>query len=269
MLAFFAAVLESHDASMKKPTNRWKIALGQIAVTMGDKRANTAAVLEMLDEAARKRCDVVVFPECCLAGWLSPAARDCAENIPGPFTRRLAAAARRHRLTIVIGMEERCRDGQLFNAAVLIDPTGTIRLHHRKINELEMALSLYATGTSLNVATVEGRKVALSICADSWRPEVTDALWLMEARVIFSPSAWAVDPGGEATNLNWIKETYRHRIGVRDLWIVAPNGAAAVSQGPWRGRVLQGNSLVIGPGGYPLLVGPTGQAALLCCELPV
>jgi len=235
---------------------------------MGNKRANVAAVLAMLDEAVRERCNVVVFPECCLAGWLSPAAHDCAEPIPGPFTRRLSASARRHHISIVIGLEERTRHEGLFNSAILIHPSGSIRLHHRKINELEIALTIYSKGTSLAVAELEGRKVALNICADSWRPEVTDALWLMGARVIFSPSAWAVESGGESTNLNWIKETYRQRAAGRDLHIIAPNAVGAVTEGPWEGRVLQGNSLVIGPGGDPLLVGPTNEAALVCYELP-
>src|SRR5215203_2717074 len=149
---------------MKKSKAGWKIALAQVAVTMGNKRANVAAVLDMLTEAAGKRCDVVVFPECCLAGWLSPAARDCAEPIPGPFTRRLSALARGHDITVVIGMEERAKDGRIYTAGILIDRTGAIRLHHRKINELEIATSVYSMGTSLNVTTMEDRKVALSIC---------------------------------------------------------------------------------------------------------
>jgi predicted amidohydrolase len=170
---------------------------------------------------------------------------------------------------VVIGMEERAKEGRIYNAAILIDRTGAIRLHHRKINELEIATSVYSTGTSLNVSTMEDCPVALSICADSWRPEVTDALWLMGARLIFSPSAWAVEPGGESTNLNWIKETYRQRLAGRNLFLVAPNGVGAIEEGVWKGRVLQGNSLVIGPGGEPLLVGPTGEPALLCCEVPI
>ena len=253
---------------MSTKTKRPKIALGQVAITMGDKRANLRAVLQMIDEAAAKRCDVVVFPECCLAGWMSPEASVSAEPIPGPFSRRLSSLAKERRISIVIGIEERSREGQIHNAAILIDLAGQVKLHHRKINELEIAHPIYTRGTSLSVSNLGGRQVGLSICADSWRPEITDALYLMGARVIFSPSAWAVEAGGESTNINWIKETYRQRIGERDLFIVAPNGVGAVTDGPWKGRMLQGNSLVMGPGGETLLYGPTGEPALLCCVLP-
>jgi predicted amidohydrolase len=44
---------------------------------------------------------------------------------------------------------------------------------------------------------------------------------------------------------------------------VAANGVGPVTQGPWKGRVLQGNSLVVGPDGRKLLEGPTHQPALL------
>jgi len=40
-----------------------------------------------------------------------------------------------------------------------------------------------------------------------------------------------------------------------------------VTEGPWKGRVLQGNSLVTGPGGTPLLTGPTNEPALLTVTL--
>lgn len=253
---------------MRTPRQSWKIGLAQMAITMGDKRANVATVLEMLGEAVRQQCEVVVFPECCFAGWLSPAAGESAEPIPGPFTQHLSTFARENHISIAIGLEERTHSDELFNAAVLIDSSGEIRLHHRKVNELEIARTVYSTGTSLVVTELEGRGVAMSICADSWRPEITDALWLMGARVIFSPSAWAVEPGGESTNLNWIKETYRQRVAGRDLFIVAPNAVGAVTEGPWKGRRLQGNSLIVGPRGEPLIVGPTNESALLCYELP-
>lgn len=241
---------------------RLKVGIGQVPVTMGDKCRNVRAILEFVERAAAERCDLVVLPECSLAGWLSPAAPRAAEAIPGPLTRKLAGLARRHRLSIVAGIEER-EDGKLYNSAVLLDRTGELRLRHRKIDELELGLAMYARGASLAAVELEGRTVALNICADSWGPQVTDALYLMGARLILSPCAWAVEPGGEATNIAWITETYRHRTRGRDLTVVAANGVGPVTQGPWKGRVLQGNSLVVGPDGRKLLEGPTHQPALL------
>ena len=243
-----------------------KVAIAQVPVVMGDKQANVATLLRALDAAGRKRCGVALFPECSLAGWLSPAARTAAETMPGPLTEEIGRRARTHRMAVVLGLEERDGD-RIYNSAVLIGRDGRLLARHRKIDELEIGLKVYSRGTSLGVTDFEKRKVAVDICADSWRPEITDALALMGATLIFSPSAWAVEPGGEATNIAWIRETYRARTKGRDLTIVAANGVGPVTQGPWKGRVLQGNSLVTGPDGKALLTGPTNRAALLTISI--
>lgn len=245
-----------------------KVGLGQVRVEMGDKDANVQELFRAVDEAAKAGCDLLVLPECSLAGWLSPSARKVAEPIPGPLIQRFIAAARKHKMAIVAGLEE--RDGtRVYNSAVLIDRHGEILARHRKINELEIGLEVYSKGASLNVFPFEGRTAALDICADSWTPVITDALYDMGARVIFSPCAWAVEPGGESTNIAWIRETYRQRATGRELYIVSTNGVGTVTEGPWKGRVLQGNSLVTGPNGEALLKGPTNEPSLLTVRLPV
>ena len=106
--------------------------------------------------AAKSACDLLVLPECSLAGWLSPSARKVAEQIPGPLIQRFVAAARKHKMAIVPGLEE--RDGtRVYNSAVFIDRHGEILARHRKINELEIGLEVYSKGASLNVFAFEGR----------------------------------------------------------------------------------------------------------------
>jgi predicted amidohydrolase len=237
-----------------------KIGIGQVPVVMGDPRANAAALLGAVALAGRERCDAVVLPECGLAGWLSPTAARAAEPVPGPFTRHLAALARRWKLLVAAGLEERA-ERRIYNSAVLIAPDGRLLLHHRKINELDLGLRTYARGDRLGVAELDGVRIGLNICADSWSPEVVDALALMGARLILSPCAWAVEPGGEKTNLSWISECYRRRLAGRRLSLVAANGVGPVTQGPWKGRVLQGNSLAWGPGGRRRALLPENRPA--------
>src|SRR5688572_17591621 len=127
------------------PPPMLKVGIAQPPVVMGDKKANVAALLAAVDQAGRARCDAVVLPECGFAGWLSTSSRKAAEPIPGPFTRTLSGLARRWKMSIAAGLEERA-DGKLYNSAVLIDAAGRLRLHHRKINELELGLRTYARG---------------------------------------------------------------------------------------------------------------------------
>ncbi len=245
-----------------------RVALGQISIAMGDKTANIRAMEQAVESAAAAQCDLIVLPECALAGWLSPAASSEAEPIPGAVTKSLGHLARRYHLAIVAGIEEREGD-TLYNSAVLIDRGGSIVLKHRKINELPVGLQIYSRGRSLHVVDLEGLTVGIDICADSWTPHLVESLYLMGAQIVVSPCAWAIEPGGEAANVEWISQIYRSHTLEKSLYLVAANGVGPVTEGPWKGKVLQGDSLVFGPHGQKVLQGPTNRADLLLCELDV
>ncbi len=234
---------------------------------MGKKRRNIASLLKCVGEAAAASCDVVVLPECFLAGWTSPAGKKAAETVPGPLTRSLSSLAKRNRMAVVVGMEER-DGGKVYNSAVFIGKDGRILRTHRKINELDIGLKVYSRGESLGVFDFEGIKTGLDICADSWGPEITDTLYRMGARLIFSPSAWAVALGKEQPNIDWIANTYRERTKDKDLIIVTADSVGKVTQGPWKGRILQGESLVTHRG-KTLLMGPRSRESLLTYEFTI
>jgi predicted amidohydrolase len=122
----------------------YRVGLAQILVEGGRPDANLCRAEGAIGRAAAEGCRLVVLPECLDLGWTDPSARDLARPIPGPHSGRLARAAEQHRIYVAAGLVERAGD-RLFNAAVLIDPEGRIRLHHRKINELDIALDLRAS----------------------------------------------------------------------------------------------------------------------------
>lgn len=235
---------------------------------MGDKAANVRALHAAITAAADEDADVVVLPECSLVGWLDPNARSAAEPIDGPTVSALAQLAAARGVALVCGIEE-ARDGHTFNAAVLIDAQGTLLLTHRKVNELDVAAATYARGDSLAITSLHGIPVAVTICADSWIACITDVVHLMGARVVFSPSAWAADVGSEAANAAWIEQRYRERVGDRDLYLIGVNGVGPVTRGPWAGKVLHGDSLVMGPGGRVLASGRRGAPDLVIVDLPL
>ena len=243
-----------------------RIALAQIALEMGNVTENRRAIFGALQAAARGGADLVVFPECSLAGWLASNAAAAAQPVSGPFLSALRRAAVKLRLHIAVGFEERA-GGAIYNSALLISNRGDRLLRHRKIHELELAHSLYSRGKSLSVASLGNTGCALAICADNWTPDLGRALISMGARLILSPCAWAVEPGREARNLRWIQARYRALLKNSEAFVVAVNCVGAVTEGPWRGKIFQGDSLVAGPGGKILFQGPRRQPGVFFFDL--
>jgi len=243
----------------------FRLGMAQILVEGGQPDANLARAVERIGQAAAEGCRLVVLPECLDLGWTHPSARELAQPIPGAYYERLAAAARRHRLYVAAGLVERAGDRR-YNAAVLIGPDGRLLLRHRKINELDIALDLYAIGDRLGVVETELGTLGLTICADNFPTALAagHVLARMGAQVILSPSAWAVDadhdnrvePYGDL----W-RGAYRHLTTLYDLTVIGVSNVGWLTAGPWQGRKCIGCSLAMGPGGTILAEAPYGEAA--------
>ncbi|MCE9533592.1 MAG: carbon-nitrogen hydrolase family protein [Planctomycetes bacterium] len=202
---------------------------------------------------AAEGCQLVVLPECLDLGWTDPSARDFAQPIPGINSDRLAQAARQHGVYVAAGLVERSGE-RLFNSAILIDPNGQIRLHYRKINELDIGLDLYSVGDRLGVVETELGTIGLNICADNIGNSLAigHVLAGMGAQIIVSPCAWAVDADHdnkiEPYGKLW-RDAYTELTRLYDLTILGVSNVGWINCGPWKGRKCIGCSLVMGPGG--------------------
>jgi predicted amidohydrolase len=155
---------------------------------------------------------------------------------------------------------------QIFNAAILVAPNGELLLHHRKLNELEIAHEHYAQGDRLAVARTPLATFGLMICADAFAPRqiVSRTLGLMGADVILSPCAWAVpadhnqsvEPYGQL----WL-DNYQPVAREFRLWIAGASNVGPLTAGPWTGRNCIGCSLVVGPNGDIAATGSYGPEA--------
>jgi predicted amidohydrolase len=147
-------------------------------------------------------------------------------------------------------------------------------LHHRKVNELDIALDLYAVGDRLGVVETELGTLGLAICADNFGTSlaVGHVLARMGAQVILSPSAWAVDavhdnardPYGKL----WL-DSYTELARLYDVSVVGVSNVGPMTGGPWAGRKCIGCSLAVGPGGGVLARGPYGERAeaVVCVDI--
>ncbi|NMC08617.1 MAG: carbon-nitrogen hydrolase family protein [Candidatus Lokiarchaeota archaeon] len=241
------------------------ICMAQILVEGGNVDANMARAKARIVEAAKANASIVVLPECMDLGWTFEDAPRLARPIPGERSDMLAAWAKEHRIHVVAGLTERDGD-RIYNSAILIDDKGELLLKHRKINELDIAHHLYALGDRMGVADTRFGKIGIDICADNFPSSLVlgHALARMGARIILSPSAWAVDANHDNKRHPYggmWKRVYSTLAKLYDLYVIGVSNVGWITSGPWKGKKCIGNSIAVGPGGKLLAHGPHGVDA--------
>ena len=243
--------------------SQYKLAMIQMKVEGGALEDNLARAAERISEAAAEGAKIVLLPEMMDLGWTHPSSKEWAYAIPdGKTCRFLREQARRYRIYVCAGIAEN-DDGKVYNAAVLINPSGRVILKHRKLNELDIAHDLYAQGDRLNVAHTTLGTIGLHICADASAAgnTLSKSLGYMGADIILSPSSWAVPPGfdNDSTPYGepWVS-AYKEVSTLFDLWIVGVSNVGTISEGPWKGWDCIGNSIAYGPGGTQAKMAPHG-----------
>src|SRR5262249_21447602 len=102
---------------------------------------------------------------------------DNAVVVPGPVTEAVAAAARRHGMVVVLGVNERDH-GSLYNAQLIFDADGRLVLNRRKITPTFHERMIWGQGDGAGLQVVEtavGRIGALA-CWEHYNPLARYAL---------------------------------------------------------------------------------------------
>ena len=168
-----------------------KIGYVQFAPVLGDLQATLSLLDGLRDRFAK--ADLVVLPELCNSGYAftsTSQARELAEDAEdGPFVRYLTKLALARGQHIVAGLDELDpHDGQLYNSAVLVGPSGLVgkyRKLHLFLNEKD---HFQPGNLGLPVFDLGDYKLGMLICFDWTVPEVWRILALRGADVICHPS---------------------------------------------------------------------------------
>lgn len=178
------------------------VAAVQAAPIYQNLERSLARALELIAEAARRRAQLVVFPEAWLPGY--PAWLDVCRDVsvfdnqvvkrlfaqlveqsvvvPGPITDTLGNAAREHNLTLVIGVNERVIEGPgrgtLYNTVLTFGPSGELLNRHRKLVPTfnERLIWGPGDGSSLQVVNTPAGRIGSLICWEHWMPLVRQTL---------------------------------------------------------------------------------------------
>ncbi len=226
-----------------------RIALGQLN-SRDDVEANFKVMEELLTEAAARKAELMVFPEC--SSTLSTlGASDKAESLEGPIINRFRNLAVKYAMDIHNGsfIEKDPETGAFYNTSVYIDSSGDIKAVYRKIHLFDVVLDKHRTYRESASYTAGSKVVGVhsplgdfgfTICYDLRFPELFRRLALAGARLIFLPAAFTLFTGKD----HW-EALIRARAIENQVFIAAPG---QFGERPGK-KMSFGNSMVVDPWG--------------------
>jgi nitrilase len=258
-----------------------KIAVVQESPVLLDRHKTMRMAVALTEQAASNGAELVVFPEAFIAGYpawiwrlrpggdwgtsetlharLLESSVDLAANDLAP----LCAAAKKHHVTIVCGLNE--RDGTLsrttlYNSVVVIGADGAILNRHRKLmpTNPERMVWGFGDGSGLRVVDTPVGRVGTLLCWENYMPLARYALYAQGVEVYVAPTYDCGDA--------WIG-TMQHIAREGRCWVVSSGVALAHGDIPldlpekealyphtetW---INAGDSVVVAPGGE-LVAGP-------------
>ncbi len=183
-----------------------RVAAIQATPVIIDAAATVAKAVKLLGDAAAQGAELAVLPETFVplypsnrwakgaagfGGWdeLWEQLLENAVEVPGPLVDELVAAAARHRIHAVVGINER-DGGSLYNAYLLIGPDGLLH-KHRKLMPTQHERLFHGIGDGADLAPVDtplGRIGGL-ICWENRMPLARWAVYQGTPQIWVAPTA--------------------------------------------------------------------------------
>ncbi len=201
------------------------------------KQAMIAKHLKLIEQAARKKCQVVCLQEMFYGPYFPAEQKDrwhgLTECIPdGPTISLMRATAKRHGLVLIVPIYEVEGTGVYYNAAAVIDADGKYLGKYRKSHlphcEPGFWEKYYFRPGNLGYPVFETAvgKIGVYICYDRHYPEGARCLGLNGAEIVFNPSAtvaglseylWKLEqPAHAVANQYFIAAI--NRVGIEKPW---------------------------------------------------
>lgn len=236
-----------------RPEAGLTVAVIQMEPRFGETEANVARSIEAIEKAASGGAKLVVLPELCNTGYVfqnRAEAHALAETIPdGPSTLAWMTAARRLGVHIVAGITE--RDGPiLYNSAVVLSPEGFVGRFRKMHLWADEALYFAPGDLGFPVFDTAIGRIGCLICYDGWFPESYRLAALQGAEIVCVPTNWVPIPGQDPK-----REAMANILAMAAAHSNSIFIACADRVGTERGQPFIGQSLIVGPSGWPV-VGP-------------
>jgi len=174
------------------------VAAVQLSPVLGSREGTIAKVCDAIAHAAERGATLVVFPETVVPyypyfSFITPAVQmgpahlklyEEAVTVPSAATDAVAAAARKHKAVVVLGVNERDH-GTLYNTQLIFDADGTLVLKRRKITPTYHERMVWGMGDGSGLKVVDtavGRVGALA-CWEHYNPLARYALMTQHEQI--------------------------------------------------------------------------------------
>jgi predicted amidohydrolase len=230
------------------------VAVGQFAA--GDEpAANLATAAALTATAAGRGARLVVLPEYAMfaTATLDDRIVASAQPLDGPFATGVSELAARHRVTLLVGMNEALPDSdRIANTLLAVGPDGALLGTYRKLHLYDAfgftESARVAPGAPDQLLTfgVDGITVGAMTCYDLRFPELARQLVDAGAGALAVPAQWVPGPQKED---HW-RTLARARAIENTVYVLAAGQCAPMGAG---------NSLIADPMG--VVVAAAGEAA--------
>lgn len=268
-------------------------AIVQKAPVFLDKDKTIESTLVTVEEAAGNGAELVVFTEAFIPGYptwiwrlrpggdwnlseeLHERLLNNAVNMESDDLILLYEAARKHKVTLVCGIEERdskLSQSTLYNSAIVIGPDGRLLNKHRKLmpTNPERMVWGFGDGSGLKVVETPAGRIGTLLCWENYMPLARYALYSQGVEIYIAPT---YDSGD-----GWVG-SLQHIAREGCCWVVGCGNLMKGSDIPndFPGKsdlypdadewINPGDSVVIAPGGE-LVAGPMRkEAGILYCDI--
>ena len=161
-------------------------------VIRGQVQTNLATVSKMVEEAARRGSQLVVFPELWSTGYDLKRASSYATAVDEGLFAEVAALARQHQIDIVGSQMSLLGEGAYGNTAVYYDRHGQNLGSYDKVHLFGLMEEdqYLAGGDSLTIVESSWGKVGLAICYDLRFPELFRSYALAGVDAVILVAEW-------------------------------------------------------------------------------
>ncbi len=188
-----------------------KIAIIQESPVLLDRKKTIEKAIQLIDQAASAEAELVVFPEAYISGYpawiwrlrpggdwgtnedLHARLLDSAVDIDAGDLKHLCDSAKKNKITIVCGLNERdskLSKATLYNTVVIIGKEGKILNRHRKLmpTNPERMVWGFGDGSGLKVVNTPAGRVGTLLCWENYMPLARYALYSQGVEIYVAPT---------------------------------------------------------------------------------